>query len=309
MKVFENTQDIPDEAKGCVIVIGNFDGVHKGHQAVLARAKLIAADKGAALGILTFEPHPRKLFRPDEPPARITPLSLKANRLEKENVDYLFALPFDWDLASQSADDFIDQILKDMLGALHIVIGYDFRFGQMRKGEPAMIDAAGIPTTIIKEVGENLSSSSIRAALRHGDVTGANEMLGWKWEIQGEVIHGDKRGREMGFPTANLKLGETVHPAYGVYAARVQIEGEGEREGEGEGEWYSSAINIGIRPMFEVEEALLEAHIFNFDRDIYGKTLRVQLVERLRSEAKFDDLDALIVQIEEDCNQAQEVLG
>ena len=301
MQLFETTQDIPDKAKGCVVVIGNFDGVHRGHQALLQASQTLAKEKGAALAALTFEPHPRQLFRPDEQPARLTPLPVKAYRLAQEGVEHLFALPFNWDFASQSADDFIQKILKDALGAAHVVIGYNFRFGQMRKGTPDMIEAAGIPTTVIEEVGDHLSSSTIRQRLRDGKLGEAREMLGWDWEIRGEVVHGDKRGREIGYPTANVKLGETVHPAYGVYAARVKIEGEDA--------WHKAAVNIGIRPMFEIEVAQLEAYLFDFDRDIYGKTLRVQLVERLRSEAKFDDIEALIAQMGEDCAQAKEVLG
>ncbi len=301
MRIFEKAQDIPKSAQGAVIIIGNFDGVHRGHQALIAKAKAISVQKGTSLGVLTFEPHPRRLFRPDEPPARLTPLPLKANRLEKEGVDYLYALPFDWGFASQSADQFIQNVLKEALGAAHIVVGYDFRFGQMRKGAPQDIEAAGIPVTIVEEVGQNLSSSSIRQALRQGDIDAANIMLGWEWEICGEVIHGDKRGREIGYPTANIALGETIHPAYGVYAARVRVEGEGK--------WYGAAVNIGIRPMFEVETAQLEAYIFDFDREIYGKNLHVKLIKRLRSEAKFECLEALTAQIDEDCRQAREVLG
>jgi riboflavin kinase/FMN adenylyltransferase len=199
----------------------------------------------------------------------------------------------------------VQKILKDGLRATHVVVGEDFRFGQLRKGEAKDIEAAGIPVTSIPGViapgGEIYSSSLIRTALRHGEIEAANDMLGWPWEMRGTVIGGDKRGRELGYPTANFALGQTIHPAYGVYAAHVNIEGESE--------WYDAAINIGIRPMFEIPEAEVESYIFDFNRDIYGKTLRVQPVKRLRSEAKFNSLDELKAQIKIDCEQVLEILN
>lgn len=305
MQIHSDVTSIPDDAKGAVIAIGNFDGVHKGHQALLNTGKEKAKELEKPFGILTFEPHPRRLFRPDEPPGRITPRDVKIWRLEEEGVDIVYTIPFDWDFASQSAEDFIRKILKEGISASHVIIGYDFHFGQMRKGKPKHIEQAGIPTTIIEKQegagGLVLSSSRVRENLRHGKIKEANEILGWDWEIRGKVIKGDQRGRELGYPTANLKLNETIHPAYGIYAAMVNIADEDK--------WHKSAVNIGIRPMFEVPVAQVEAHILDFDRDIYGKTLRVKLVERLRSEAKFNSLDDLIQQMEKDCTQARSVLG
>ena len=300
MKIFQSLSDVTEDCRQAVVVIGNFDGVHLGHQALLARGREIAEEKGCACGVLTFEPHPRRLFRPDEPPGRITPPDVKAERLEAAGVDFLVSLPFDWDFASQSAEDFVQVILQDGLGAVHIVVGTDFRFGQLRKGEPAMIEAAGIGVTLMDKVG-GYSSSDVRHALRVGDIAAANAVLGWDWDVRGEVVKGDQRGRELGYPTANVGLGETIHPAYGIYAARVQITGEDE--------WFDAAVNVGIRPMFEVPVAQVEAHILDFDRDIYGEILRVRLVKRLRGEAKFDSLEDLIEQIEKDCVQAREVLS
>lgn len=295
MRIYQDITNLP----GCVLAIGNFDGVHKGHQELLSRAK----DLGEALAVLTFEPHPRRLFQPDEPPSRITPAPLKADRLKAAGVDQLITLNFDWDFASQSAESFIKNIIRKINPA-HVVVGYDFRFGQMRKGHPEMIAEAGMPLTIIEEVADDgdakFSSSRIREAIRKGDIAQANEMLGWAWELRGEIIKGDQRGRELGYPTANMDLGEVVHPAYGIYAVRAQIEGEEE--------WYNGAANIGIRPMFEVPTAQAETFIFDFDREIYGQTLRVRPVKRLRSEAKFDSLEALKTQMAEDCRQAREVL-
>ena len=304
MKIFSSFQNLPHEARGAVIAIGNFDGVHKGHQKLLSDAQSLARSENRPFGVLTFEPHPRMLFRPDESSSRLTPPDIKAWRLEQAGVDVLYSLNFDWPFASLNAEDFIQRVLKDGLGALRIIVGEDFRFGQMRKGEPNDIKAAGIPITLIHEIqnnaGDIYSSSRIRESLRQGDIANANEMLGWPWEIRGEVIKGDQRGRELGYPTANINLGPTIHPAYGVYAAQVNILGEQE--------WHGAAINIGIRPMFEIPEAQVESYIFDFNREIYGETLRVRPIQRLRSEAKFNSLEELKAQIKQDCDQARAIL-
>jgi riboflavin kinase/FMN adenylyltransferase len=304
MRQLHSYMKIPAELRGHVVAIGNFDGMHRGHQALLGRAKQIAAKDKKKLAVLTFEPHPRALFRPDDPVFRITSAPLKAQRLEDLGVDILFSIPFDWDFASQSAESFIKNVLIDGLGASHVVIGHDFRFGQLRKGAPEDIQKAGIPTTIIGEVkdekGEELSSSRIRKALRDGDIATANALLGWEWEIQSEVVKGDQRGRKLGYPTANMNLGDTLHPAYGVYASRVMVAGEGK--------WQAAATNIGIRPMFEAPIALVETFIFDFDAEIYGQILRVRPVKRLRGEAKFDSLDALKDQMAKDCAEARKIL-
>jgi riboflavin kinase/FMN adenylyltransferase len=304
MKIFQSLQDIATADTGCVLVIGNFDAVHRGHQQILQQAKSIAQEKGKPLGLLTFEPHPRRLFRPDDPPFRLTPFDLKCERLQASNVDIVFSLDFDWPFASQTPEAFIDNVLKQSIQPSHIVVGYDFCFGQLRKGTPQTLIETGYEVSIINKIedseGEVLSSSRIRNLLRQGNITKANDILGWEWEIRGIVTHGDKRGRELGYPTANVPLGETVHPAYGIYAAYVRVEGEDI--------WRPSATNIGIRPMFEAKEGLVEAYIFDFDEDIYDKQLRIKPVQRLRGEAKFDSLEALIVQIEQDCEQAKALL-
>ena len=304
MRIFTNLNAIPEDAKGAIIAIGNFDGVHRGHQHLLQTAKDLARAKSLPFGVLTFEPHPRRLFRPDDPPSRITPRALKNQRLEAFGVDNLFSIPFDWDFASQSADHFIQNVLTDALGAAHVVIGADFRFGQLRKGAPEDIERAGINLTIVDKItcedGEMLSSSRIRQHLRHGEIEEANKALGWSWEMSGEVVKGDQRGRELGFPTANFALKDTVHPAYGVYAVLARIEGEEQ--------WRPAATNIGIRPMFEIPTAQVETYIFDFDREIYGQTLHVRPAARLRSEAKFASLDALVEQMKIDCDQAREVV-
>lgn len=304
MKLFQDIKNISQDAQNAVIAIGNFDGVHRGHQIILQKAKSIADDLGKPFGVLTFAPHPRRLFRPDDPPFRLTPFDVKIDRLRASGLDFVCSLGFDWDFASQSADGFIEEIVRNGLNPAHIIVGYDFCFGQLRKGKPEDFQAAGFETTIIQEIaeaGEKLSSSAVRQVLRTGDIKAANTILGWEWEMRGEIIKGDQRGRELGYPTANVKLGETVHPAYGIYATFVQIEGEDI--------WRPSATNIGIRPMFEVPVAQVESFIFDFDEEIYGKTLRVRPVKRLRGEAKFDSLDDLIAQMDKDCGQAKKILG
>ncbi len=297
-------ESLPETCRHGVVTVGNFDGVHKGHQALLRKAGEIAARDGKKLAVLTFEPHPKNLFRPDEPPGRLTPPDVKAWRLEREGIDILYSLPFDWTFASMSAESFIDGVLKEGLDISHAVVGRDFRFGQLRKGEAKDIQAAGIPVTVLDDItdehGAAYSSSRARQALQQGRIADATMILGWEWEIWGSVKKGDGRGKELGYPTANFPLGDTIHPAYGVYAARVNVQGEAE--------WHNAAINIGIRPMFEIPEAQVESFILGFDRDIYGKTLRVRPVEFLRSEARFASIAELKAQMERDCREAQTIL-
>ncbi len=305
MNSYKSLHNLPETAQGPVLAIGNFDGVHKGHQALLAHARTVAQSKNAPLAVLTFEPHPRVLFRPDDPPFRITSAAVKARRLDAAGVDTLFSLGFDWDFASQSAEEFVSRILLNGIKPVHVVVGHDFRFGQLRKGDADTIRASGIDVSCFDEVadaqGRKFSSTAIRQNLRTGEIKTANAMLGWDWKIEGAVFRGDRRGHELGYPTANILLGDTLHPAYGIYATLVQIEGESE--------WHPAATNIGIRPMFEVKQGQIEAHILDFpDRDIYGRLLRVRPVERLRGEAKFASLEALIAQIEKDCAQVRDIL-
>lgn len=307
MKLIRHIEDIAAEDTGKVLVIGNFDGVHKGHLHLLDHAKNIAKKNNTEFGILTFEPHPRKLFRPHDPPFRITPYNVKNRRLQKSGANFVTTLDFDWEFASQGAEDFISNILDKALKPSHVVIGHDFRFGQLRKGDGNTIKDAGYEISVIEPYSlhneERISSTQIRSALRHGHIDTANELLGWPWEIEGMVRRGDQRGRELGYPTANVHLEETMHPAYGIYASLVQITNDGE-----DAPWLPSATNIGIRPMFELQVGQVETFIFDFDRDIYDCTLRVRPVQRLRGEAKFESLDELIEQMAKDCAQAREIL-
>ncbi len=307
MKTYTDIKNLPEKFQGAVVAIGNFDGVHKGHQKLLSIAKELAANEGRSFGVLTFEPHPRKLFRPDDPPFRITPVPVKYRRLELTGADFIVAQSFDWNFASQSAGDFVKNTLVDGLSAARVVVGEDFYFGQLRKGSSELLQDL-MPSLIVTEqlLGDDqeaFSSSRIRAALRKGDIKKANEMLGWQWEIEGEVVHGAKRGRKLGYPTANVPLGETLHPGYGVYAAWIKIEKE-----VSEGEWLPAAANIGIRPMFEVPVGHAEAFIFDFNQDIYNRKLRIKPVTQIRGEAKFATIDELITQMKEDCDQVKEIL-
>lgn len=306
MRVFKTVSDVPTDLKGAVIAIGNFDGVHKGHQTLIAQGKNMAAANKVSFGILTFEPHPRALFRPNDPPFRLTNSSLKQSLLADYGVDFILSLTFDWDFASQSAETFVDHILKQGLAPTHIFVGDNFRFGQLRKGSASTIEEVGLAVTtitpVLNENGIAFSSTAARQALRNGDIAQANAILGWPWEIAGKIFRGDRRGHELGYPTANILLENILHPAYGVYATMVQIEGETI--------WRPAATNIGIRPMFELKQGQVEAHILDFeDRDIYDKTLRVRPVARLRGEAKFSSLEALTAQIEADCIQAKALLA
>lgn len=291
------------KGRDCILAIGNFDGVHRGHLAILQKTQGLAKERGIASAVLTFEPHPRKLFRPDDPPFRITPAAIKHERLKANGIDITYSLPFNWDFASQSAEDFIRDVLLPINPKL-VIVGKDFRFGQLRKGSPDMIEAHGIEVQIIEDVasdGAKYTSTSVREALGAGDIQTANNILGWDWEIEGPIFRGDRRGHDLGFPTANVLLGDTLHPAYGIYATLVKIEGETE--------WRKAATNIGIRPMFELKQGQVEAHILDFpDRDIYGRLLRIRPVRRLRGEAKFNSLDELIKQMNEDCSQARKIL-
>lgn len=289
----------------CALCIGNFDGVHRGHRKLLARARAIADGEGLLLGVLTFQPHPRRLFRPDDPPFCITPPPVEWRMLEQRKVDVLYSLDFDWDFASQSASAFIDRVLVRGIRPARIVVGYDFRFGQLRTGTADTLRQAGFPVTLVEEITDEeeapYSSSRIRQALRHGDLETANRLLGWQWEIEGKVVSGERRGHGLGFPTANVQLGETLHPAYGVYAAWVRTEGEDF--------WRPAATNIGIRPMFEVPVGQVEAHILDFDRDIYGETLRVRPVRKIRGEARYESVAVLIRQMRADCEAVRQLLA
>ena len=285
--------------------MGNFDGVHLGHRSVidLARGK-------APLGIITFEPHPRQVFQPDAPPFRLMNAEARANRLAKLGVDHLFQLQFNKALAALTPDDFARQVLAEGLGISHIVVGADFCFGKGRAGKADDLKALGtrlgFATTIAPLLaikGREVSSTAIRTALTEGRPRDAAAMLGHLHRIEGEVIHGEKRGRELGYPTANMALTGLHLPRFGVYAVKVDVL-TGPQAGA-----YMGAASLGVRPMFDGQVPNLETFLLEFKGDLYGHHLSVALVDFLRPEIKFDGLPALITQMEADCARAREILS
>ena len=292
-------------AQGCVIAIGNFDGVHLGHRALIQQAAEIAKSLHVPLGIVTFEPHPRQFFQPEAEPFRLSLLPMKKRLLADLGVDHVFALSFDHALSQLTAQEFIDQILVRDLKTQHIVVGENFAFGKARGGTAETLAASDkFKLTVVKPVvspeGQIYSSSAIRNLLKQGQFAAAEKLLGWPWQIEMPVVGGDKRGRELGFPTANQNMPEYVRTPYGIYAVRVLIEGETI--------WREGVANFGIRPMFQISQPIFETFIFDFATEIYGKNMRVQPVKHLRAEQSFKDIGALVTQMKEDCIAAKAVL-
>jgi riboflavin kinase/FMN adenylyltransferase len=309
MRLFRHESDLPAEARGAVVTLGNFDGVHLGHQAVIGEARKIARAEGRKLAVLTFEPHTREFFRPDAPPLRLTPLRAKLHALEMLGVDHVIALAFDRALSELSPDDFARRVLADGLGVAHAVAGGTFRYGSKKAGTMETLKQAGAAlgfgVTAVDPVsaadGAVYSATSIRHLIVEGDLRRAAALLGRAWEIDGHVIGGDRRGRELGFPTANIRLAGYLRPAFGIYAVRARLDRPGEP-------WIDGVANLGIRPMWRTEEPMLEVHLFDFSQDIYGQVLRVRLIERLRPEANFSTIQELIDQVDLDKRAAREAL-
>ena len=291
--------------------MGNFDGVHLGHQSVLALARTAAASISAPLGAVTFEPHPRRLFQPDAPAFRLMSADTKANQFETLNLDHLYEIPFNFDLAGLPAETFIKDVLSDGLGIKHLVVGADFKFGKGRTGDVDMLSALGpqygFETTIaplVNDAAGEFSSTAIRAALTEGRTADATRMLGHWHRIEGVVEKGFQRGREMGFPTANIPLTDLHLPKYGVYAVMVDVL-DGPHKGS-----YHGAASLGDRPTFADNDIPnLEVFLFDFSGDIYGATLSTALVEYLRPELKFDGMDSLIIAMNADCDDARKILS
>lgn len=285
--------------------MGNFDGVHLGHQAVIA----LAAQQGP-LGIITFEPHPREFFAPDAPPFRLMNSETRANRLAKLGVKELFEVPFDSRLASLSPEAFAQDVLAEGLGISHIVVGADFCFGKGRAGKASDLQALGNKygfgvtiADLIKTEGIEISSTAIRAALAEGNPRAAAAMLGHWHRIDGEVIHGEKRGRELGYPTANMSVNGLHLPKLGVYAVKIDVL-TGPQTGS-----YLGAASLGVRPMFGENTPNLETYIFDFKGDLYGHHVSVGLIDYLRPEMKFDGLPGLLDQMSQDVTQAGAILA
>ncbi|WP_420140459.1 bifunctional riboflavin kinase/FAD synthetase [Sphingomonas sp.] len=307
MRIIAGDRPLPDDLRGAVMALGNFDGFHRGHQAVVARAVARARAIGRPAIVATFDPHPARHFRPDVPHFRLTTLAQRARLFAQAGADATLVLRFGADLAALSPAQFVHDELVGRYGAVGVVTGEDFTFGQGRAGTAALLAALGWERGLeaeavapVSDAGGVISSSRIRAALSAGDCATATRLLTRPFAIEGEVVHGDKRGRELGYPTANLELGDYLRPRYGIYAVRARLADSRAVDG---------VANLGIRPSFDPPRELLEPYFFDFSGDLYGQTIEVALVAFLRPEARFDSLDALVAQMDEDSRAARTVLA
>lgn len=305
----EKKEPLPENLRGGVIAIGNFDGVHRGHRAVLERALELARSRGVPALVLTFEPHPRTIFKPDEPVFRLSPASLKARLLEAEGFQSVIEYPFDHDFSQRSADEFVKSILSDWLGASAVVTGFDFHFGKGREGGPAFLMEAGkryvfdvaLIDAFRDEGAEVVSSSRVRALLMQGDVVGAAGLLGYRYTVEAVVIKGQQLGRTLGYPTANMALPPETALKPGIYAVRFR---------RADGTLHDGVASFGYRPtVTENGVALLETFVFDFSGDLYGETCSVSFFGHLRDELKFDGLEPLVAQIKRDEEEARALLS
>jgi len=308
MRWLDHRDPMPDSLRGAVIALGNFDGFHRGHQAVAGEAIRWAHAEGRPSIIATFDPHPVRFFRPDVPPFRLTTLEQRQELYLAAGATAMLVFHFDADLAGTSAEDFIQRILIERFGAHGVVTGGDFTFGRGAKGNVELLRTLGgelgLQSRVVEAVaegGEVVSSSRIRQALREGDPQEAARLLTRPFAIRGIVEHGDKRGRIIGYPTANLGVENYLRPKYGIYAVTGRILATGQV--------LQGAANIGIRPQFEPPKELLEPFFFDFSGDLYGQEIEVAFHHYLRGEAKFDSLEALIEQMDRDCERARALLS
>jgi len=310
MRIIRRYRALPDSCRGAVVALGNFDGVHLGHRGVISRAAELAHAEGAPLGVLTFEPHPVMVLRPEISPRRLSPFRVKVRRLRECGVEVLYMLPFSNSFSQKTAEDFVREVLVDDLGACHVVVGYDYRFGKSRVGDCQFLTRAGqefsfgvTEVSPIGNAGGLYSSTRVRSYLQHGEPRLAAAILGHMWEVEARVIQGDARGRELGYPTANMEFRDHVIPAYGIYAVWCGVVSS---QGT---DWHAAVANVGIRPMFETNVPTLEVHLFDYDGDLYGKYLRVAFFSWIRPEEKFESIDALTEQMDEDACVAQVMLA
>lgn len=306
MLVVEGYENVPDAARGSAIALGNFDGVHRGHQGLIALAVDKARELGIPAAVMLFEPHPREFFKPDEAHFRLTSLPQKLIELEKLGINLAIVIPFNKEFASLSAEDFIARVLVQSLGVSHVAIGYDFFYGAARKGTPDLMWRAGeelrFGVSVLAPVahdGEVISSSGIRLKLAQGDVKSAAEDLGRNWRVAGEVVGGAKRGTGLGFPTANLPMPRGTSLAHGIYAVRAHVDGTA----------HDAAAYLGTRPTFDDGMPVLEVFLFDFDGDLYGRAMEVEFVGLIREDRKFDSPEALVTQMTEDVAKAREILA
>lgn len=298
---------VPQDARGAAIALGNFDGVHLGHQAVIASAHAISDQRNIALGAAVFEPHPRRFFKPELPPFRLQSRTQRARALGEAGVQEVFEIGFDAALSQSTDREFAERVLRDLLGAAHVSVGADFRFGKGRMGDASSLtrlgDELGFSVNAVEPVSEGaekISSTAIREAIGAGEMGKAAAMLGRPWAVEGEVLRGFRRGRDFGFPTANLALGDYVRPRLGIYAARVDL---------GDGVLLPGVASVGVNPTVgALPEPVLEAHLFDFSGDLYERTIEVELIAFLRDEAKFDGVEALKRQMTQDVIDARNAL-
>lgn len=307
LKMVHGWRDLEPELRGASLALGEFDGVHKGHQRVIAAAAVAAGGLGAPLAVISFEPHPRRWFHPDCEPFRLMTLDQQARAMDALGVDIFYILPFDPDMAEMSDEDFARDVLAGGLGARHVAAGFDVTFGKGRSGGPELLgrygQAYGFSVSIAARAGdgqaEKYSSSAVRAALQVGRPERATEILGRPFAIEGVVVEGQKLGRKLGFPTANVWAGDYVRPKLGSYATRTRL---------ADGREIPGVANFGVNPTTGLVDARLEVWLFDFDEDLYGQTLETDLVAFLRPELKFDGLPALIDQISKDAAAARAIL-
>jgi riboflavin kinase/FMN adenylyltransferase len=308
MRWLDHRKPLPESLRGAIVALGNFDGFHAGHQAVAGEAIEWARAEGRPAIIATFDPHPVRLFKPDLPPFRLTTLEQRHELYLAAGATAMLVFHFDRELAGTTAEDFVRVLLHERIGAAGVVTGEDFTFGKARGGNRQRLAQLGAEVGIaaravppVMDGGEPVSSSRIRAALQAGDCATATRLLTRPFAIRGVVQHGDKRGREIGYPTANLPLENYLRPRFGIYAVTGKLLATGQE--------LKGAANIGVRPQFEPAKELLEPYFFDFSGDLYGQEIEVAFHQFLRPEAKFDSLDALKAQMARDCDEARRVLA
>jgi riboflavin kinase/FMN adenylyltransferase len=307
LKIVTDWRDLAADLRGAAVALGNFDGVHRGHQRVIAAAALAARDQACPLGVITFEPHPRRYFQPDVEPFRLMTPGQIARALEALGIDILYTLPFDAGMAAMTDEDFARDVLAQGLGVAHVAAGFDITFGKGRTGDPDSLKAYGaqfgFSVSIAQRLGDageaKYSSSAVRKALADGQPERAAEILGRPFAIEGVVVEGQKLGRQLGFPTANVTLGGYVVPKFGVYATRTRLD---------DGRIVAGVSNLGRNPTTGLVAPRLETWLFDFDEDLYGQTIETSLVAWLRPEEKFDGLEPLVAQVMADGEKARVLL-
>ena len=307
LKTIHGWKDLPEGDRGAAVALGNFDGVHRGHQQVIAQAAKAALAGKASLGVVTFDPHPRRLFRPTEPAFKLMTHGQQARALEALGVDRLYLLPFDFEMASFGDREFVEKVLVGGLGVRHVAVGFDISFGRGRTGSADLMKTYGeeygfsvsVAEPVANRDGEKFSSTGVRDALRDGHPEGAARILGRPFAIEGVVRRGQQLGRQLGFPTANVEVEDYVVPKLGVYATRTRLP---------DGREVPGVANLGNNPTTGEVETRLETWLFDFDEDLYGQTIETELVAFIRPEARFDSVDDLVRTIGEDAARARAIL-